>query len=149
MSQHTVLVIDDEESIRRAVYLALEECGYHVLEAADGRVGLNLLRRERKHLVVLLDLMMPSLSGLKLLHEVGQDPELAARHVYILFTAARAFTTQELRAYLPNRRLLNLPKPFTIDQLIEVVEEAESEIAEAQERPALDVTRPSGGPAIH
>lgn len=148
MSPHTVLIIDDEESIRKAVHLTLADCGYDVLEAADGRAGLDLLSSERGRLVVLLDLMMPTLSGLKLLQAVGQDPALAARHVFILFTAARAFTPQELRTYLPNRRLLNLPKPFTIDQLIEVVEEAAREFASTSGQRA-DGTRPSGGPQVH
>lgn len=122
--QHTVLVIEDEESIRSAVRAALEDCGYVVLEAPDGRTGLDLLTREGVRLVVLLDLMLPSFSGLKVLQAVGQDPDLAARHVFVLFTAARAFTAHELRSYLPNRRLLALSKPFSIEQLIEVVEEA-------------------------
>lgn len=121
---HTVLIIEDEETIRNAVHTTLEDCGYAVLEAPDGRTGLDLLSRESERLVVLLDLMLPTLSGLKLLQAVGMDPDLAARHVFILFTAARAFTAQELRSYLPNRRLLSLPKPFSIEQLIAVVEEA-------------------------
>lgn len=127
MPPQTILIIDDEEAIRTAVHAALEDCGYVVLEAPDGRTGLDLLSSEPDRLVVLLDLMMPRLSGLKVLQAVGQDPDLAARHVFILFTAARAFTARELRRYLPNHRLLNLPKPFTIDQLIAVVEEAARE----------------------
>ncbi len=151
---HTVLVIDDEESIRKAVHLTLADCGYDVLEAADGRTGLDLLTHERERLVVLLDLMMPTLSGLKLLQEVGQNPALAARHVFILFTAARAFTAQELRNYLPNHRLLNLPKPFTIDQLIEVVRAAAQVLEdESGGLPAAgkraEGRRTSGGPQIH
>lgn len=149
MSPRTVLIIDDEESIRKAVHLTLADRGYDVLEAIDGRAGLDLLSSERRRLVVLLDLMMPTLSGLKLLQEVGQDPALAARHVFILFTAARAFTAQELRTYLPNRHLLNLPKPFTIDQLIEIVEQAATEIARTSASQHPDGKRPSGGPQIH
>ncbi|HKS71436.1 MAG TPA: response regulator [Ktedonobacterales bacterium] len=127
MHPQTVLIIEDEESIRSAVHTTLEECGYAVLEAPDGRTGLDLLCRQSDRLVVLLDLMLPTLSGLKLLQAVGRDPDLAARHVFILFTAARAFTAQELRSYLPNRRLLSLPKPFSIEQLIAIVEEAAQE----------------------
>ena len=149
MSPHTVLIIDDEESIRKAVHLTLADCGYDVLEAADGRTGLDLLSSERERLVVLLDLMMPRLSGLKLLQAVAQDPTLAARHVFILFTAARAFTAQEVRTYLPNRHLLNVPKPFTIDQLIAVVEQATTEIDGASGDQHPDGKRPSRGPQVH
>ena len=124
MTPQTVLIIEDEESIRHAVHFTLEDCGYAVLEASDGQSGLDLICHQPERLVVLLDLMLPTLSGLKLLQAVGKDPDLAARHVFILFTAARAFTAHELSTYLPNRRLLSLPKPFTIDQLIAVVAEA-------------------------
>ena len=142
MSAHTVLIIEDEESIRTAVHVTLQECGYDVLEAPDGRTGLDLLCRETDRLVVLLDLMLPGLSGVMLLQAVGHDPELAARHVFILFTAARAFTAQELRSYLPNRQLLSLPKPFTLEQLIAVVEEAAGQTGDASSGERPDGSRP-------
>lgn len=142
MPPHTVLIIDDEESIRNAVHATLEDCGYIVLEAPDGQTGLDLISREPDRLVVLLDLMLPSLSGLKLLQAVGQNPDLAARHVFILFTAARAFTAHELRSYLPNRRLLNLPKPFSIEQLIQVVEEAVREGTDAGAEESSETAQP-------
>lgn len=143
MPPQTVLIIEDEESIRNAVHTTLEDCGYAVLEAPDGRTGLDLLSRQSERLVVLLDLMLPTMSGLKLLQAVGKDPDLAARHVFILFTAARAFTANELRSYLPNHRLLNLPKPFSIEQLIAVVEEAVQEAA--REGAEVSVGEPPDG----
>ena len=121
----TVLVIDDEEAVRSAVRLTLEDGGYRVLEAPDGRIGLDHLRAATEPLIVLLDLMMPSMSGLELLRALGAEPEVAARHAFIIFSAASAFRASTLVFYLPGQRLFDLPKPFDIDQLIIVVEQAE------------------------
>ncbi|HEV2405976.1 MAG TPA: response regulator [Ktedonobacterales bacterium] len=124
MFPRAVLVIDDEEIIRGAVRLTLEDVGYEVVEAPNGRVGLDLLRASRVPMVVLLDLMMPGGSGLEFLTKVHSEPELADRHVFIIFTAARAFAATTLLSYVPGKPLYNLPKPFAIDELIATVEEA-------------------------
>jgi CheY-like chemotaxis protein len=89
---HIVLVIDDEDPIRDAVRTILEEEGYMVLEAPNGGIGLDLLRASEGSLVVVLDLMMPGMSGIELLHVVVSEPALANRDAYIIFSAAHAFT---------------------------------------------------------
>lgn len=124
MFPRTVLVVDDEETIRGAVRLTLEDVGYEVVEAPNGRVGLDRLRASRVPMVVLLDLMMPSGSGLEFLRSVHAEPEIADHHVFIIFTAARAFAATTLLSYLPGKHLYNLPKPFAIDELIAKVDEA-------------------------
>src|SRR6478735_4324212 len=60
----TILVVDDEATLREAVVEALEAEGYRVVEAADGREALERFRGERPDLV-LLDLMLPELSGIE------------------------------------------------------------------------------------
>jgi CheY-like chemotaxis protein len=120
----TVLIIDDEEPIRDAVHFILEEAGFAVLEASDGGAGLALLRASEVPLVVLLDLMMPGMSGLELLRAVAAEPALADRDAYIIFSAARAFSAPTLRFYLPCKRLFDLPKPFELDDLVTMVERA-------------------------
>lgn len=124
MPTRKVLVIDDEDSTRTAVRFMLEDCGYEVSEAPNGFVGLELLRAATEPTVVLLDLMMPGMSGLRLLQLMASDPELAARHEFVLFTAARAFTAADLALYLPTRRLAAVPKPFDMDELIATVDRA-------------------------
>jgi len=81
-----VLVVDDNEGIRKMVRFALEDAGYTVLEAPDGVEALNCLRNHTKQLVVLLDLNLPRLDGWGLLSAVSQTP-LARRHRYLLVTA--------------------------------------------------------------
>ncbi|MDQ3938539.1 MAG: response regulator transcription factor [Chloroflexota bacterium] len=60
----SVLVVDDEKALRETLAYQLEQEGYRVVTAADGRQALERFRRERPDLV-LLDLMLPELSGME------------------------------------------------------------------------------------
>jgi DNA-binding response OmpR family regulator len=122
MPAHTVLIIDDEEPIRDAVRFILDEAGFAVVEAPDGREGLALLRASDEPRVVLLDLMMPGMSGIELLRALSTEPTVADRHAYIIFSAARAFSAPTLQFFMPGKRLFDLPKPFNLDELIAIVE---------------------------
>lgn len=62
VSVHTLLFIEDDDQIRLALRLALEDEGYEVMEAADGRSGLERFA-EREPDLVLLDLRLPDISG--------------------------------------------------------------------------------------
>ena len=67
----TILVVDDEESIRDVTTNLLGAYGYTVLTAADGEAALEVCRRERSRIdLVVLDLIMPGMGGLKCLREI-------------------------------------------------------------------------------
>lgn len=65
----TLLTIDDEESIRSSLAAFFEDCGFTVIEAGDGREGLDIIR-ERRPDVVITDLRMPELDGLEVIEAV-------------------------------------------------------------------------------
>jgi two-component system response regulator (stage 0 sporulation protein F) len=65
----TILVIDDEEAIRTLLRTALEEAGYEVMEASNGRIGLELYRQRSTDLVI-TDILMPELNGLDMMLEL-------------------------------------------------------------------------------
>jgi two-component system NtrC family response regulator len=65
----TILVVDDDASLRRVTEYHLEQAGYHVLTAADGNAGLQRFRTETVDLV-LTDLQMPGLTGLEVLEQI-------------------------------------------------------------------------------
>jgi DNA-binding response OmpR family regulator len=82
-----VLVVDDERSIRLLCRVNLVASGIDVLEASDGREGLELARKERPDLV-LLDVMMPGLDGWTVARELASNEE--TREIPIVFLTARA-----------------------------------------------------------
>src|SRR5215813_607345 len=85
-----VLVVDDDEPMRRLVSMVLEDDEWDVLEAKNGIDALAILRSSPSHLVVLLDWMMPEMSGEEVLDVVNSDRVLATRHAYALITGNAA-----------------------------------------------------------
>ena len=83
-----ILVVEDEADIRELVRVSLEAEGFSVLEAADGDLGASLVRRERPAAVI-LDLMLPRMSGLDLCKRIRSNPE-TARTPVIMLTARTA-----------------------------------------------------------
>jgi len=82
-----VLVVDDERAIRLLCRVNLAASGMEVLEAEDGRVGLELARKERPDLV-LLDVMMPEVDGWTVARELAESDE--TRDIPVVFLTARA-----------------------------------------------------------
>src|ERR1700759_1014017 len=82
-----VPVTDDEAPIRLLCRVNLEAEGIRVLEAADGKTGLDLARAEEPD-VVLLDVMMPGLDGWRVAEELLEDDR--TRGIPIIFLTARA-----------------------------------------------------------
>src|SRR5262249_22752144 len=85
----SVLIADDEHDIREVLHLILEEEGYGVVEGKDGVETLDVLLLSPTPLIVLLDVLMPRLSGYEVLLRVAADSALRSRHVYGVLTAAR------------------------------------------------------------
>jgi two-component system, OmpR family, response regulator ResD len=81
----TVLVVDDEPTITEVVSRYLERAGYATNAAADGEAALALAMRDRPDLVV-LDLMLPGMDGLEVMHRL-RDADGARRVSVILLTA--------------------------------------------------------------
>jgi DNA-binding response OmpR family regulator len=91
ISEQTILVVDDEPSIREVVTLYLQRAGYHVIVAADGQAALQVLDERSPDLVV-LDLMLPQVDGLEITRQLrarGNTP-------IIMLTARRQETDRIL-----------------------------------------------------
>jgi CheY-like chemotaxis protein len=84
-----VCIIDDDKDIRDAIRFVLEMEGFEVCEAADGAEGLARMREDRRIGLVLLDLMMPKMSGWEFRKRQLEDPELASVPVCVLSGGAR------------------------------------------------------------
>jgi two-component system OmpR family response regulator len=79
----TILVVDDDPHLREVVCFALEQAGFRVEQATNGRAGLELVRRSVPALIV-LDIMMPEMDGLEMCREVRR-----AHEVPIVFLSSR------------------------------------------------------------
>jgi two-component system alkaline phosphatase synthesis response regulator PhoP len=83
MLKQRILVVDDDKSIVRILRGYLEQAGYEVLMAYDGKTALHGLRREKPELL-LLDLMLPSSDGWDLTRLIRADTTLAALPIIML-----------------------------------------------------------------
>jgi CheY-like chemotaxis protein len=83
------LVADDEPHIGRIIKMKLEQGPFRVTLAYDGREALEILQREPDIRLVLLDLMMPYLSGLDVLAKMQEDPRLAHLPTIVLTAAGQ------------------------------------------------------------
>jgi CheY-like chemotaxis protein len=124
-----VLVVDDDRYTRDALRLALEDAGHAVMEAADGESALAVLGATSDGLVVLLDQMMPKMTGLDVLHAAARDVGLARRHAYVLLTASPHLGRAHLDALDGQLHVALVAKPFDLDVLLEAVEQAAQRLA--------------------
>jgi two-component system alkaline phosphatase synthesis response regulator PhoP len=85
-SPPTILVVDDEEDIIDLLQYNLEKEGYRTIAASDGVEGIQLARQEKPDLII-LDIMMPGMSGIDVCRRLRQDAYL--RHTPILMLTAR------------------------------------------------------------
>jgi CheY-like chemotaxis protein len=88
-----VLVIDDDPAFRRVVCRAIEKEGFQVAEE-DGRDALALARKSRPALI-LLDLVMPGVSGLQILHALRSDKDTASIPVIVVSATTDDEVTKE------------------------------------------------------
>jgi nitrogen-specific signal transduction histidine kinase/CheY-like chemotaxis protein len=111
--QETILVVEDEEPVRKLVRETLEEVGYRVFEAADGEEALELISRLRDPIhLVLTDVVMPKKGGLSLASRVATlHPETK-----ILFMTGYVGSEVE-GVYFPVGRKPSIFKPFTWNEL--------------------------------
>ena len=82
--QHSVLVVDDDDSVRSLYVDALTEAGHVVAVAADGIAALDRLRDGAVPCVVLTDVRMPRMDGWELSRALARDPELASIPVVVI-----------------------------------------------------------------
>jgi two-component system NtrC family response regulator len=118
MRTRTILVVDDDESLRRVTELQLEEAGYRVLTAASGEQALRILEEQSLPLVI-TDFKMPGLSGMELLKEVRSSfPETSVVMITAFGTVNRAVEAMKAGAYD------YITKPIAYDELVLVVNRA-------------------------
>ena len=105
-----ILIIEDDADIREGVRILLEGEGYSVSEAENGRKGLELLKEEPD--LVILDVMMPGMSGLKTCEEIRK-----ISYVPVLFLTAKSQESDKLIGLMAGGDDY-LAKPFSYSELL-------------------------------
>ena len=120
VTQASILVVDDTPALLDVVRVALEAEGYRVVTCLESREAVRLAFEERPD-VIMLDVVMPEVSGWEVLAQLRSDPGFARTPVIVCtaYVAEALGRLAELRG--PDQHLGLLPKPFELEELLEVV----------------------------
>lgn len=118
----SILIIDDDESIRTMLRTALEDQGYEVREAADGQDGLRQYRENPADLII-LDIFMPEISGFEVMLEL--ESEFSDVKIIAISGGAQMGLEPEDFLKMLSRlgALQTSPKPLPLTKMIEAVQE--------------------------
>jgi two-component system, OmpR family, response regulator CpxR len=106
----TVLVVDDDEAIREVIAEVLRDEGYVVVCAENGQRALEVLRRDRHPDLLLLDLMMPVMSGWEVLEQLKEGGDNLSKVPIVIISATASPGPYE-----------HLTKPIDLNHLLEAV----------------------------
>ena len=120
MATHKILVIDDSRVIRMRVRDMLPKGNFEVLEAQDGVEGLNAIREQRPNLIM-LDFLLPRMSGWEVFQEVQGQPDL--QHIPLVLMSGRKEEVTE-KISEPFEFFEFIQKPFEQKELIEAIKGA-------------------------
>ena len=125
----SILIVDDDVDIRDTLADFLEDEGYTVGAAANGREALAYLREHLSTSVVLLDLMMPVMDGFRFRIEQKNDPELASIPVVVMTARGPmepgALDVQDI-----------VPKPMKLTTLLEAIRRATENLPTRKSQPS-------------
>ncbi|HTU23219.1 MAG TPA: response regulator [Gemmataceae bacterium] len=108
----SILLVEDDELIRRAMKMVLEWEGYQVSWASNGQEALDYLRAGNHPCLIVLDVMMPVLDGEQFRREQARDPNLASIPVIVVSAAAFAESVSAAQ---------HIRKPFEVQELLEAI----------------------------
>ena len=112
----TILVVDDEPLIAMALEAVLEDAGHRVATAANGRQGLERLAQAPRPELVLLDMMMPVMSGPAMLAAMAADPALDGVPVIVLSSLPEEAVRERAKGVAAILR-----KPYTAAAVLDAI----------------------------
>ncbi len=121
-----ILVVDDEPHIVKLVAFSLERGGHEVFQAPDAMAGIALAQEHQPDLI-LMDVMMPLMTGFEAVEKLKEDPETASIPVVMLSAKSQQYEQDE---GLRRGALKYVCKPFTPHDLVDVVAEILSDASE-------------------
>lgn len=139
MSKPRILVVDDEPSLLRLLQVTLETEGYEVILASDGETAVKRVEQDKPD-VMLLDVMMPVIDGWGVLERL----QSVERRPRIICLSAKTNRRDLLKGWKLGADEY-LTKPFSIDQLLDLVTEIRSRTQDDQDARRADAIRQLGG----
>jgi CheY-like chemotaxis protein len=124
MVQEMVLIVEDDTGVRNTLQAALQGERYHTIVARDGQEALEIIPRLPEPTVILLDYMMPRVSGYRVLRHLADHPEKRDDHPIFLLTANVSQMTPDMVRLLGEQRIPVLLKPFDLATVIREVRRA-------------------------
>ncbi|MEZ8823222.1 response regulator [Vibrio amylolyticus] len=113
----TILIVDDSESLRQVVNIALTGEGYEVIEAKDGVDGLSKLNGSKVHLII-SDVNMPNMNGIDFVKQVKTLDKYRFTPIIMLTTENQEYLKEESRKAGAKAWMV---KPFKPDQMLQAV----------------------------
>lgn len=111
----TVMVVEDDEDIRKMITDFLEMEGFSVQEASNGREAVDLIFRQRPD-IALVDVTLPDISGFEICRTIKNDDAL--KETEVIFITGRTALSDRLSGFLAGAKRY-LCKPFEMDDLLE------------------------------
>ena len=111
-----ILIIDDDLDIRSLLHCVMGYAGYEPIVASGGQEGLGILRETPVDLV-LLDLMMPGMSGWRVLENIRADEQLHGIPVIIMSARTKFTDDGQIEAHVGTYNGY-VAKPFSVDELL-------------------------------
>lgn len=116
MSQAKILVVEDEEMTARLITYRLKSLGYEVYHEKDGVKGLESIRVNKPDLVV-LDVMLPGLSGFEILQALQDDKEFDIDKIKVLMLSSKKRAEDVSRGFELGA-MEYVPKPFKMEEFL-------------------------------
>ena len=120
----TICIVDDQEVIVDMYKIKLEQAGFRVVSASDGKKGYEVIKQTRPDLA-LIDIIMPEMDGLSLVKKIKSDKKLYNIPIIIL---SNYISPEENEEALKLGALFSLAKPhFMPSKILEIIDEVLSE----------------------
>lgn len=113
----SILLVDDEPNILRALEFLLKQKGFRVITAVNGNEGLRKARQHQPNIII-LDVMMPGMDGFEVARHIRQEDHL--RDATIIFLTAKGTPQDQSQGYA-NGGEIYLTKPFDNQGLVNIV----------------------------
>jgi CheY-like chemotaxis protein len=114
-ARHHILVVEDDESIRESLRVILQDEGYEVDVAENGREALQRLELQPRPGLLIVDLVMPVMTGYELCAEMATREDLAELPVVIVSASGEV---ERARVHVPLLRVHTMPKPILFERLL-------------------------------